>query len=244
MSAAFLSSASSTTRRAISSDERSSTAAGRAAWRGGRDSRRGSPSGRGARAGAVTGWDSSGSGWAWAGGLVPVGQLRQGLDRDDQEEVRLTTGHPLGCRDALDGIGGVGRTRPVDVDATDLESRMTGYGELDHPHPRAPPPAGARAPPAGPPRPPELRVDAEPDEVALEALGGFLDLEVRLGRDPLDPPAADAEDAVIVPVDREGIAQTLDPMHDHASRLGRLRHRLRARQDTGPGAPQPLDPLP
>ena len=40
------------------------------------------------------------------------------------------------------------------------------------------------------PAAPQLGVDAEPREVALEAFGRFLDVEVRLGGDPLDALAA------------------------------------------------------
>ena len=40
---------------------------------------------------------------------------------------------------------------------------------------------------------PQLAVDAEPRELALEPFRGFLDVEVGLRRDPFDPPAADAD---------------------------------------------------
>ena len=48
----------------------------------------------------------------------------------------------------------------------------------------------------------QLGVDAEPREVALEPLGGLLDVEVGLGGDPLDPRAADPEDPVLERLDR------------------------------------------
>ena len=72
------------------------------------------------------------------------------------------------------------------------------------------------------PGPAQLGVDAEAGQVALEALCGLLDVEVRLGGDPLDARAADAERTVGVEVDAEPVAHGLDPMDDDARRLGWL----------------------
>ena len=69
------------------------------------------------------------------------------------------------------------------------------------------------------PRPPQRVVDAEPREVALEPLGRLLVLEVGLDGDPLDPLAADDEH-VVVALHREPVAGRLEPVDDHAGRLG------------------------
>src|SRR4029079_6949533 len=70
------------------------------------------------------------------------------------------------------------------------------------------------------PRPTQCVIDPQTGEVALEPLGRLLDLEVRLGRDPLDPLAADAERSVLV-VDDELVRNRLDPVDHDASRLRR-----------------------
>ena len=48
----------------------------------------------------------------------------------------------------------------------------------------------------------------------------LLDVEVRLGRDPLDPLAADPERTVSLGLDGEPVRCRLDAVHDHARRLG------------------------
>ena len=49
---------------------------------------------------------------------------------------------------------------------------------------------------------PQLLVDAEPNQVALEPLGRLVNLEVRLGHDSLDATAAHPEGRVLT-LDRE-----------------------------------------
>jgi len=69
---------------------------------------------------------------------------------------------------------------------------------------------------AGPdPGPAERPIDPQPDKVPLEALGGLLVIEVRLGNQPLDPAAADAERAVLA-LDREPVAGGFEAMDDSA----------------------------
>ena len=80
-------------------------------------------------------------------------------------------------------------------------------------------------------RPAQLGVDAEPRERALEALGRLLDVEVRLGGDPLDPRAADAEHPVGVELDGEAVAHRVDAVDDDPGGFGRLGELGRVRQD-------------
>ncbi len=73
----------------------------------------------------------------------------------------------------------------------------------------------------------------EPGEVALEALGRLLDVEVGLGGDPLDALAADPEDAVLLALDAEAVAHRLDAVDDDAGRLRRLGQLGRVGQQLG-----------
>src|SRR4051794_10638212 len=67
--------------------------------------------------------------------------------------------------------------------------------------------------------PPELGIDAESRQIALEALGGLLDLEVRLGGDPFDPAAADPERPVRIRLDAEAVPHRFDAVDDDAGRF-------------------------
>ena len=100
--------------------------------------------------------------------------------------------------------------------------------------------AGARSPARR-----SSAVDAEPGQVALEPVGRLVDVEVGLGGDPLDPPAADPERAVRLALDDEAVAERFDPMDDDAGRLdrtGRARRRpgsRSARSARSSGMPGP-----
>src|SRR5207244_11893694 len=59
-------------------------------------------------------------------------------------------------------------------------------------------------------RPAQLRVEPEAGEVALEATRGLVDVEVGLGGDPLDPPAADPEGAVRIAVHAAAVADGVE----------------------------------
>ena len=84
----------------------------------------------------------------------------------------------------------------------------------------------------------QLGVDAEAGEVALEALGGLLDVEVGLGGDPLDALPAHPEDAVVLELDAEAVAHRLDAVDDDARRLGRLGQLGRVGEDLGDARPE------
>ena len=103
--------------------------------------------------------------------------------------------------------------------------------------PRAPPPIRARptpirtVSPAATPGSPQLGVDAEPREVALEALRRLLDVEVGLGGEALDPRARGRG------TPRRSSRSTtnpspmrLDAMDDDAGGLGRLGQLVRVGQ--------------
>ena len=126
--------------------------------------------------------------------------------------------------------------------------------------PAAAPVTGARSrarPPtrARPPRPepcrragcPARRSSAsapEALEVALEPLGRLLDLEVGLGRDPLDPPA---ERPGTPPSDSsrtvDPIRRGVEPVDDDARRLRRRAELLGGRQQLGDRGAERLDAL-
>ena len=77
----------------------------------------------------------------------------------------------------------------------------------------------------------------EPGEVALEALGRLLDVEVGLGRDPLDPRAADPEapspsSSTLKPSPIASIRWTTTP--GRLGRLGQLGRRRAAARRAGP----------
>src|SRR5205809_495800 len=65
----------------------------------------------------------------------------------------------------------------------------------------------------------QVRVDPEAGEVALEATRGLVDVEVGLGGDPLDPPAADPEGAVRIAVHDEAVADGVEAVDDDAGGL-------------------------
>ena len=92
--------------------------------------------------------------------------------------------------------------------------------------------------------PAQLGVDAEAREVSLEPLGRFLDIEVRLGGDPLDPLAAHAESAVLLDLDAEPVAHRLDPVDDDPGRVRRRAHLGGVRQQIRDPRPELLEPGP
>ena len=97
--------------------------------------------------------------------------------------------------------------------------------------------------PADDPGPAQLGLDAEPAEVALEPLGRFLDIEVGLGGDPLDPGAAHAEGTVVVELDAEAVAHRLDPVDDDAGRFRRLGELGGVGQELGDPGPELGQPI-
>src|SRR5688572_27701966 len=76
----------------------------------------------------------------------------------------------------------------------------------------------------------ELLVRAQAFEIALEPLGGLLDLEVRLGGDPLDPTPGDAVRTVGLACHGHPIRCRVDPVHDHPRGL-RIRVQLAGRRE-------------
>ena len=85
-------------------------------------------------------------------------------------------------------------------------------------------------------------VDPRPDELALEALGRLLVVEVRLVRQPLDALATHAERAVLA-LDGVAVAGRLEPMDDDAGGIGRRVEVLDPRQQRADRGPQRLEAL-
>ena len=76
--------------------------------------------------------------------------------------------------------------------------------------------------PASTPGPDELPLDAQASEVALEALGRLLVVEVCLRRETLDAPSPDAERAVVSRSTAKPMSATFEAMDDDPRRLTRL----------------------
>ena len=87
------------------------------------------------------------------------------------------------------------------------------------------------------------RVDAEPGEIALEALGRLLVLEVRLGGDPLDALAADAERRRPPRSTTNPSPMRLEAVDDDAGRLGRRGQLVGVGQQLGDAARSVVDAL-
>ena len=152
----------------------------------------------------------------------PPGLVRRLAGRHEQDALETQRlGGFLGDRQ----VGHVDRIEraPEDPD-------RTGHDRAGPPvtcAPRVAPPIRAPSRRSGRCRPPRsrpgaARVDAELRQVALEALGQFLDVEVGLCGDPLDPAAAHAEGAVAIELDAEAVAHRLDAVDDDARRLWRF----------------------
>ena len=164
------------------------------------------------------------------------------LSRWDEQDAPQTECIPgrLGDRE----MGDVDRVERAAEDA-DRATEAVGHASSHgcRSHSSSAPPIRTRSPVVTPARRNSVSIPSFA-QIALEAFGRFLDVEVGLRRDPLDALAAHPEGTVGVALDDEAVGHGLDAVDDDTRRLGWRLELLGGGQQVGDAGTERVQPLP